>query len=118
VYERTADRVREAGNDVHLGTPVRRVVHEGFRVHGLELADGRFEPYDHVISTMPLTLLANELGDLPPRVRAGLGQLRFRNTVLVYLHIGGRDLFADQWLYVHSPDLKVGRVTNFRNWVP
>ena len=67
---------------------------------------------------MPLTLLANGLGDLPPRVRAGLDQLRFRNTVLVYLHIDGRDLFADQWLYVHSPDLKVGRVTNFRNWTP
>ncbi|CAN0482543.1 unnamed protein product, partial [Phaeothamnion confervicola] len=54
----------------------------------------------------------------PPGVRAALDRLRYRNTVLVYLHIGGRDLFADQWLYVHAPDLKVGRITNFRNWVP
>ena len=118
VYERMAERVRETGNRVYLKAPVRRVVHEGFRVTGLELADGQFEPFDHVISTMPMTLLAEGLGDPPPRVRAGLDQLRYRNTILVYLHVGGKDLFADQWLYVHSPDLKVGRVSNFRNWVP
>ena len=28
------------------------------------------------------------------------------------------DLFPDNWLYVHSPDLRTGRITNFRNWVP
>jgi protoporphyrinogen oxidase len=27
-------------------------------------------------------------------------------------------LFSDNWLYVHSPDLKTGRITNFRNWIP
>jgi protoporphyrinogen oxidase len=26
--------------------------------------------------------------------------------------------FPDQCLYVHSPELNTGRVTNFRNWVP
>ncbi len=29
-----------------------------------------------------------------------------------------RELFPDNWLYVHSPQLKLGRITNFRNWVP
>ncbi len=118
VYERMADRVRQAGNGIHLRSPVRRVLHEGFRVSGLELADGRFEPYDHVVSTMPLTLLAAGLGEPPANVRTALDQLRYRNTILVYLHVDGKDLFADQWLYIHSPELKVGRVTNFRNWVP
>jgi protoporphyrinogen oxidase len=44
--------------------------------------------------------------------------LTFRNTILVYLHVGATDLFPDQWLYIHAPELKTGRVTNFRNWVP
>jgi protoporphyrinogen oxidase len=44
--------------------------------------------------------------------------LTFRNTILVYLNVGAADLFRDQWLYVHSPELRTGRVTNFRNWVP
>src|SRR5262249_57803131 len=43
---------------------------------------------------------------------------RFRNTILVYLNVDSTDLFRDQWLYVHSPELGTGRVTNFRNWAP
>ncbi|MDR1097373.1 MAG: hypothetical protein LBL57_04505, partial [Tannerella sp.] len=35
-----------------------------------------------------------------------------------YLKVEGTDLFSDNWLYVHSPELQMGRITNFRNWVP
>ena len=38
--------------------------------------------------------------------------------MLVYLNVADANLFKDQWLYIHSPDLGMGRVTNFRNWVP
>jgi protoporphyrinogen oxidase len=71
-----------------------------------------------VISTMPLTLLVRSLGDVPAEVAQAVDSLRFRNTILVYLHVDADSLFADQWVYVHSPDLLMGRVTNFRNWVP
>ena len=118
VYERMADRVTELGGYVHLKQPVSRIVHERKKVKGIELADGRFEPFDHVISTMPLTLLVRGLGNLPAAVEQGVAALRFRNTILVYLNVAHPNLFKDQWLYVHSPDLGMGRVTNFRNWVP
>jgi protoporphyrinogen oxidase len=118
IYERMAERIEEYGGVVHLNAPVRRALHQGTRVLGLELIDGRIEPFDHVISTMPLTLLVRGLGDLPREVESGLDQLRYRNTILVYLNIDNADLFRDQWIYVHSPELGTGRVTNFRNWVP
>ncbi|MGZ8300396.1 MAG: FAD-dependent oxidoreductase, partial [Rhodoplanes sp.] len=28
------------------------------------------------------------------------------------------DLFPDNWIYVHDPSVKVGRVQNFRSWSP
>jgi protoporphyrinogen oxidase len=118
VYERMAKCIKESGNAVHLNTPVRRIVHRDWKVEGLELVDGRKERFDHVISTMPLTLLVRGLGDLPKDVQCGVDQLRFRNTILVYLNVASTDLFRDQWLYVHSPELGMGRVTNFRNWAP
>lgn len=118
VYERMAQRVREGGGNVHLRRPVRRVVHDDRRATGLELEEGNFQSFDHVISTMPLTLLVRGLGDVPEPVRDAVAKLRFRNTILVYLHVDAADLFADQWQYIHSPDLLMGRVTNFRNWVP
>jgi protoporphyrinogen oxidase len=118
VYDRMAQRVEEMGGRVHLNTPVRRILHEDRQVRGLQLNEGGEQLFDHVISTMPLTLLVRGLGDLPEHVRRGVDALRFRNTVLVYLHVQGSGLFRDQWLYVHSPELGMGRVTNFRNWVP
>ncbi len=118
VYVTMADRVRANGGEIRLRCPVRRVMHEAGRVSGVELADGHCEPCDHVISTMPLTLLVRSLGEMPADVERAVEALRFRNTILVYLHVDSDALFADQWIYVHSPDLLMGRVTNFRNWVP
>ena len=101
-----------------LNTPVRCIIHRDHQVLGLELEHGQIEPFDHVISTMPLTLLVRGLGDLPGDVEDGLRNLRFRNTILVYLNVENAELFKDQWLYIHSPELGMGRVTNFRNWTP
>lgn len=117
VYERMADYVRALGN-VYLARPVKRVIHTDRRIRGLALADGQVESYEHVISTMPLTLLVKGLEGVPDRVRAAADALTFRNTILVYLHADGPDLFPDQWVYIHAANLSMGRVTNFRNWVP
>jgi protoporphyrinogen oxidase len=118
VYERMAKRIEEMGGHIHLRCPVRRLLRYGDTIRAVELSDGRIELFDHVISTMPLTLLVRGLGDLPPHVENAVNALRFRNTILVYLNVKGTRLFPDQWLYVHSPDLGMGRVTNFRNWAP
>jgi protoporphyrinogen oxidase len=117
VYERMAECVAALGT-VHLRRPVRRVLHDKGRISGLELTDGCLTRCDHVISTMPLTLLVNGLDGTPNAVRRAADELTFRNTILVYLHVAGKDLFPDQWIYMQTPHLRVGRITNFRNWVP
>ena len=118
VYERMADEVCERGGRVLLQHPVRRIWHTANEVHGVELMTGSTESYDHVISTMPLTSLVRGLSDVPKNVQTAANSLQFRNTILVYLHVGSDSLFPDQWLYIHDPELQMGRVTNFRNWVP
>lgn len=118
VYERMAAYVSDNGGAVYLNTPVKRVVNDGLRVRGLELMDGTVKEYDHVVSTMPLTQLVASLDGASEKVRAAAKSLRFRNTILVYLRVHSRDLFPDNWIYVHSPELRFGRLTNFRNWSP
>ena len=117
IYERMADYVDALGS-VQLNQPVRRVLHENKKVTGIELANGSTWEYDHVISTMPLTSLIKGLDDTPEQVTQAADELSFRNTVLVYLNVDSTELFEDQWIYVHSDDLQVGRITNFRNWIP
>lgn len=118
IYERMAEEVQKHGGRVCLNTPVHRVLLERGKVAGIELRSGERHACDHVISTMPLTGLVMQLGDAPPEVLDACRQLQFRNTILVYLEILNGNPFADNWIYVHSPDLQFGRVTNFRNWVP
>ena len=117
VYERMADFIEQSGNSaLYLKQPVNRAIIERGKTKGLELADGQFVNYDHVISTMPLTLLVNRLEEVPFEVQQHAQALKFRNTTLVYLLIDEVSLFPDNWIYVHDPDLKLGRITNFRNW--
>jgi protoporphyrinogen oxidase len=118
LYERMVRAIVERGGSVNLRTPVARVVAVGSKATGIELSDGAKAGFDHVISTMPLTLLVKGLDGVPPRIAELASQLRFRNTILVYLRVEAAALFSDQWLYIHSGDVAVGRITNFRNWVP
>ena len=118
VYERMAKKVEEFGGKVFLKTPVKEVLKQGNKVVGLKLANGEERHYDHVISSMPLTLLIKGLKDVPQNIIDLINKLRFRNTIIVYLHLDAKDIFPDNWLYVHAPELKTGRITNFRNWVP
>ena len=46
----------------------------------------------------------------PPR------QLRYRDFLIVTLILKKKDLFPDNWIYIHSPEVKVGRIQNFRSW--
>ena len=49
-------------------------------------------------------------------IRAAAEGLRYRDFLLVALIIDSPDLFPDNWIYVHTPGMKVGRIQNFRNW--
>jgi protoporphyrinogen oxidase len=118
VYERMAERIRKNGGAVHLSKGIEKVITSGRKVKGIELNSGEYLEYDHVISTMPVSLLVTRLPETPYEIKEFANSLKFRNTILVYLEIDQKNLFTDQWLYVHSGELRMGRVTNFRNWVP
>jgi protoporphyrinogen oxidase len=118
VYERMAGVIEKNGSRVHLKTPVHRILTENNRAYAIELENGEVREYDHIISSMPITLLLQRLPGVPASVVEWSKQLHFRNTILVYLLIDNNNLFQDNWLYVHSPELRMGRITNFRNWVP
>ncbi|MEM9587209.1 MAG: FAD-dependent oxidoreductase [Planctomycetota bacterium] len=118
VYDAMADQLRHLGGELRLKTPVQRVVTQDKRVVGVELSDETVLSYDHVISSLPLTLLVQGMTDTPEPVLQASRSLHFRNTIVTYLRIATSSLFDDQWVYLHSPDVPTGRVTNFRNWVP
>jgi protoporphyrinogen oxidase len=72
----------------------------------------------HVLSSMPLNELISMLSPPPPEdVRAAAFILTYRNHYCVNLQVRGHaNLFPDNWLYVHSPELSTARIANFANF--
>jgi len=118
VYESMKYQVESRGGKVYLDTGVKKVLAGNGMAYALELENGEQKEYDHIISTMPLSLLLERLPGIPATILELAEKLTFRNTILVYLRVDRTDLFTDQWLYIHDPTIEVGRVTNFRNWLP
>jgi protoporphyrinogen oxidase len=119
VYDVMAEKFKALGGNTYLSTPVASI-HPQISQDtppSLLLENGERKSYDHIISSMPITILVDKM-NAPDEIKSNASKLKFRNTILVYLLIDSSSPFPDQWIYVHSDNLQTGRITNFKNWVP
>jgi protoporphyrinogen oxidase len=120
LWERMAKVLENAGRPVLRERQVVRVRREGFRVRAVVARwDGQVEEHiaSDVIASMPLPELVLGLDPpAPPEVQEAARSLRYRDFITVALMIRKPDLFPDNWIYIHTPELLVGRIQNFRNW--
>jgi protoporphyrinogen oxidase len=120
MWETARDRVRELGSQVLMRHRVTAIECANGRVQAVRAAtpDGerRFEG-DHFISTMPVRSLVRAFDPAPPEaVRAAGEGLKYRDFLVVALILNRDKLFPDNWIYIHTPGVKVGRIQNFNNW--
>ena len=123
LYEKMAEIVEHGGGEVRRQATVTRLRHDGFRIVGVDYrdADGANTAAsgDFYLSSAPLTELVLQLDPPPPpEVMAAAENLRYRNHVGVNLVIDGAAPFADNWIYVHSPDVGMARISDYRNFSP
>jgi protoporphyrinogen oxidase len=122
MWERASERVQAAGTKVLLDTRVTRVRHrDGRAVSVVGMVDGVATEYPvtHVISSMPLPALLRAMTPpVPPEVQAAAEGLTFRDFLTVALVVPEAGAFPDNWIYVHSPDVRLGRIQNFGSWSP
>ena len=115
VYENLRKKIIKLGGKVLLKKRIKSLKIQKNNI-SVKSANGKVEKFDHVISTMPITNLVNNLNNVPKLVKKNISNLYFRNTILVYIKINKKKIFSDQWIYLHSKNLNVGRITNFSNW--
>jgi protoporphyrinogen oxidase len=124
MWQRCTELVRAAGGRVSMRTPVavlhrdperRRVV-----AVGTDGPQGRdVVPATDVVSSMPIPELVLAMQPpAPDEVRACAEDLRHRDFLTVALIVPERFSFPDNWIYVHDPDVRVGRIQNFGSWSP
>lgn len=122
MWERCRDLVEAAGSKVIMETPVVRIRHERGRAVSVVAESGGVTteyPADHVISSMPLPLLLKAMDPpVPDEVRRAADGLAFRDFLTVALVVPAEAGFPDNWIYVHSPHVRLGRIQNFGSWSP
>jgi protoporphyrinogen oxidase len=124
LWEAVAERVKASGGQVIMDVNVCEVaLNPDTRRWTVVAADscGRrfnFEA-DHVISSMPIKELITALKPAPAvDVCRAAASLRYRDFLMVALIVKERDRFDDNWIYIHDPSVRVGRIQNFASWSP
>jgi protoporphyrinogen oxidase len=126
MWQRARELVERGGGEVRLNTPVLGLRRSpagghGGGVTGVEVRrpDGGVEVLgcDRLISSMPLTELVRGMAP-PPEVAAAADGLRYRDFLTVSLVLPVERAFPDNWIYVHTPGVRVGRIQNFGSWSP
>jgi protoporphyrinogen oxidase len=124
MWEACAERVKAMSGQIHMGCKVVGCAYDdATSTWTVRYQDGQGNEQtleaDHVISSAPMRALVR---GLTPRVSErtlhAADSLTYRDFITIMLILKERNKFADNWIYIHDPSVKVGRVQNFRSWSP
>ncbi len=118
MWETMTEDIESLGGEVRLEAPVERIGLDGSAVAEIVAGGETLRPAS-VISSLPLRDVVGLADPAPPEeVRAAAQGLRYRDFLTVALVLDGDDLFPDNWIYIHDPAVRVGRIQNYRSWSP
>jgi len=124
MWEMCADKMKALGGKLEMGCRVTRCLYD--EVLGnwtVEYKDRQGDlqtiEAEHIISSAPMRELVCGLSpDVSERTKLAAENLKYRDFITVMLILKDRQMFDDNWIYIHDPSVKVGRVQNFRSWSP
>ncbi len=124
MWEACAEKVKIRGGRIEMGCKVTGCAYDDLRsTWNLQFKDrqGNLQSLtaDHVISSAPMRELVRGLSpQVSERTLCAAESLKYRDFLTVMLILEERNMFDDNWIYIHDPSVKVGRIQNFRSWSP
>ena len=122
MWDAAAAKTRAQGGEIHMDHTMDSLSYdEELKLWTIEVktGDGEMKTFQarHVISSAPVRELVHSIPTSQEATEAA-DKLRYRDFLTVALVVQKPDLFPDNWIYIHEPSVKVGRVQNFRSWSP
>jgi len=78
-----------------------------------------FTAFDYVISSAPIQQLVKAISNpVSPALQKAAASLVYRDFITVVLILKDQKVFNDNWIYIHDPAVKMGRVQHFKSWSP
>ncbi len=119
MWEVCTEKCKAMGVQVEMNCGVEDVSLENTK-WTIKTNDGRtFGDFDYVISSTPMKeLIQKTHPTLPKKAVEASEALGYRDFITVVLICKDEDAFDDNWIYIHDPSVKVGRIQNFKSWSP
>jgi protoporphyrinogen oxidase len=122
MWEAAAAKTKAQGGDVIMDRTLKSLTFDAasglWRITASSAAGETFVYLARdVISSAPITDLAPAIEPTPKSLGAAQS-LRYRDFITVALIAKAASTFPDNWIYIHDPSVKVGRIQNFLSWSP
>jgi len=122
MWDAAAAKIRAAGGKVLMDRRMRGAVWDAeAKVWTVTVSDGiggaHMVTARHLISSAPIAELVPALSPAPASVTRATS-LRYRDFLTVALIARNTQAFPDNWIYIHDPAVRVGRIQNFLSWSP
>ena len=119
MWEACAEKSKAMGVTLHMNCGVQKIEYANNSWTVQTTSQGHVTGFDYVLSSAPMReLVANVLPAFPATVAANAAALGYRDFLTVVLICKDEDAFSDNWIYIHDPKVKVGRIQNFKSWSP
>jgi protoporphyrinogen oxidase/predicted dehydrogenase len=120
MWEAFAAHAEDAGIPIHLRQQCVAVRHSEGRARSIVLRQNG-DVFEHAVDSVISSIALQDLilcldPPPPPEVKAAARSLRYRDLVLVALMTSEAEPFPDNWIYLHDPETRAGRVQNYGAW--
>jgi protoporphyrinogen oxidase len=122
MWEKCAELVTESGSLIEMNSCVTSITRNDGRAVSVKYTKNGSEfgvEAKSIVSSMPISELVRVMQPpAPATVLAAAEGLRYRDFLTVALVLPDKGVFPDNWIYIHDPEVHVGRIQNFGSWSP
>jgi protoporphyrinogen oxidase len=118
MWETCTQKCRAMGATIIMNAAVSKLNYN--HTWNITLHNGsEFSNYDFVLSSAAIKdIIPHITPTLPKQAIDAANNLQYRDFITVVLICQDEDSFTDNWIYIHDPKVKVGRIQNFKSWSP
>ena len=122
MYQAICDQIVSKGAKIILNSTVIRFNHQDNVIKSIDILDSDGCEINIIakqfFSSIPLAHYFKMLNPSDSsEINNAADMLKYRDHITVNLLVGGRkEVFPDQWIYVHSPDVQIARIANYNNF--
>jgi len=123
MYEKMAENIETMGGKIMKESEIVKIKHSDFKAESVIIKDkeGNEQEYiaNYFLSSMPITTLIKRMSpEAPKKVLDAAHNLHYRSFITISVILNSPSPFPDTWIYIHSPEVKMGRIQNFKSWSP